>query len=253
MLGLLGKKLGQTRVYDEKGVLIPVTVVLAGPNRVIQCKTVESDGYKAVQLGFDDQKEQRLAKPLLGHLKKHSAAPVKRIREFRDFSKEVKPGDVIGANVFAKGDFVDAIGITKGRGFEGVVKRHRFAGGDSTHGAKGWHRRSGAIGQRLFPGTVMRGMKMPGHMGQVRRTAQNLEVIQVREEDNVLLIKGAIPGSKGDYVVIRESKKLSREQVARIKARAEARAKSGPAKKGAAKPAAAPKPEAKPAAEAAKK
>jgi large subunit ribosomal protein L3 len=105
------------------------------------------------------------------------------------------------------GDFVDAIGVTKGRGFEGVVKRHHFAGGDSTHGAKGWHRRSGAIGQRLFPGTVMRGMKMPGHMGQVRRTVQNLEIIQVREADHLLLVKGAIPGANGDYVVIRESKK----------------------------------------------
>src|SRR5512141_3047006 len=186
MLGLLGKKLGQTRVYTENGVAVPVTVVLAGPNRVIQCKTVESDGYKAVQLGFDDQKEQRVTKPLLGHLKKFNTAPVKRIREFRDFSKEVKPGDVVGANLFAKGDFVDAIGITKGRGFEGVVGRHSFAGGDSTHGAKGWHRRSGAIGQRLFPGTVMRGMRMPGHMGQVRRTTQNLQVIQVREAENVL-------------------------------------------------------------------
>src|SRR2546428_4597139 len=206
-LGLLGKKLGQTRVYNEQGVLVPVTVVLAGPNRVIQCKTFESDGYKAVQLGFEDQKEHRLTKPLLGHLKKFNTAPVKRIKEFRDFSKEVKPGDVVGAGIFNKGDFIDAIGVTKGRGFEGVVKRHRFAGGDSTHGAKGWHRRSGAIGQRLFPGTVMRGMKMPGHMGQVRRTAQNLEVVQVREADNLLLIKGAIPGANGDYVVIRESKK----------------------------------------------
>ncbi len=127
--------------------------------------------------------------------------------EFRNFSKEVKPGDVVGPTLFAPGDYVDAIGITKGRGFEGVVKRHHFRGGDSTHGAKGWHRRSGAIGQRLFPGTVMRGMKMPGHMGQVRRTAQNLQVVQVREAENVLLIRGAIPGSNGDYVVIRESKK----------------------------------------------
>ncbi|HVV01993.1 MAG TPA: 50S ribosomal protein L3 [Verrucomicrobiae bacterium] len=206
-LGLLGKKLGQTRVYDAKGVVTHVTVVLAGPNRVLQCKTQQSDGYNAVQLGFDDQKEQRVTKPLLGHIKKHSGAAVKRIREFRDFSKEVKPGDVVGATLFAPGDFIDAIGVTKGRGFEGVVGRHSFAGGDSTHGAKGWHRRSGAIGQRLFPGTVMRGMRMPGHMGQVQRTTQNLEVIQVREADNVLLIRGAIPGSKGDYVVIRESKK----------------------------------------------
>ena len=207
-LGILGKKLGHTRVYDANGKVAAVTVVLAGPNRVLQVKTqAGKDGYNAVQLGFDDQKEQRLTKALLGHVKKHNGAAVKRIREFRDFSKDVKPGDVIGANVFAVGDFIDAIGVTKGRGFEGVVKRHRFAGGDSTHGAKGWHRRSGAIGQRLFPGTVMRGMRMPGHMGQDTRTTQNLEVIQVREADNLLLIKGAIPGAEGDYVVIRESKK----------------------------------------------
>src|SRR5881396_1265901 len=207
MLGLIGKKLGQTRVYDAQGNIVPVTVVLAGPNRVIQCKTVETDGYQAVQLGFGDQKESRLTKPLNGHLKKFNVSPVKRVREFRSFSVDVKPGDVVGVNIFAQGDYVDAIGVTKGRGFEGVVKRHHFRGGDSTHGAKGWHRRSGAIGQRLFPGTVMRGMRMPGHMGQVRRTAQNLEVIQVREADNVLLIRGAIPGANGDYVIIRESKK----------------------------------------------
>jgi large subunit ribosomal protein L3 len=206
-VGLLGKKLGQTRVYDGKGVLIPVTVVLAGPNRVLQCKTQQSDGYNAVQLGFSDQKDHRVTKPLLGHIKKFNGVAVKRIQEFRDFSKEVKPGDILGATVFAPGDYIDAIGVTKGRGFEGVVKRHRFAGGDSTHGAKGWHRRSGAIGQRLFPGTVMRGMRMPGHMGQVRRTTQNLQIIQVIEAENLLLIKGAVPGSKGDYVVIRESKK----------------------------------------------
>lgn len=206
-VGLLGKKLGHTRVYDSKGVMTPVTVVLVGPNRVLQCKTQASDGYNAVQLGFDDQKDQRVTKPLLGHIKKFNGAAVKRIQEFRDFSQDVKPGDVLGANLFAPGDYVDAIGTTKGRGFEGVVGRHSFAGGDSTHGAKGWHRRSGAIGQRLFPGTVMRGMKMPGHMGQVRRTTQNLQVIQVLEADNVLLIKGAIPGAEGDYVVIRESKK----------------------------------------------
>jgi large subunit ribosomal protein L3 len=207
MIGLIGKKIGQTRVYDSKGNVIPVTVVLAGPNHVLQCKTAETDGYNAVQLGFHDQKEQRLSKPVAGHIRKFNGTPVKRIREFRDFSLAVKPGDVLNVNVFAPGDFVDAIGITKGRGFEGVVKRHRFRGGDMTHGAKGWHRRSGAIGQRLFPGTVMRGMKMPGHMGQVRRTVQNLEVIQVREADNVLLIKGAIPGAKGEYVIIREAKK----------------------------------------------
>ncbi len=206
-VGLLARKLGQTRVYNAKGIMTPVTVVLAGPNHVLQCKTQQSDGYNAVQLGFDAQKEHRVTKPLLGHLKKFSGPPVKRVREFRDFSKEVKAGEQVGATLFAPGDYVDAIGITKGRGFEGVVGRHAFRGGDSTHGAKGWHRRSGAIGQRLFPGTVRRGMRMPGHMGQVQRTAQNLEVIQVREAENLLLIRGAIPGSNGDYVVIRESKK----------------------------------------------
>ena len=127
-LGLLGKKLGSTRVYNANGVLIPVTVVLAGPNRVLQVKTqAGKDGYNAVQLGFDDQKEQRLPKPLLGHIKKQNGVAVKRIKEFRNFSKEVKPGDVVGPALFAPGDFVDAIGVTKGRGFEGVVKRHRFA------------------------------------------------------------------------------------------------------------------------------
>ena len=217
MLGLLGKKLGHARVYNAQGVLIPVTVVLAGPNRVLQVKSAETDGYTAVQLGFGPQKVQRLAKPQLGHLRKfgvsaeakngESLEGVQKIREFRDFTLAVKPGDLLGPAVFAVGDFVDAIGVTKGRGFEGVVKRHGFRGGDITHGAKGWHRRSGAIGCRLFPGTVNRGLKMPGHMGQVRRTVQNLEVIQVREADNLLLIKGSIPGAEGDYVVIREAKK----------------------------------------------
>jgi large subunit ribosomal protein L3 len=142
-----------------------------------------------------------------------------RVREFRNFGRNVSSGDLIGANIFAVGDYIDAIGITKGRGFEGVVRRHAFRGGDSTHGAKGWHRRSGAIGQRLFPGTVMRGMKMPGHMGRVRRTIQNLEVVQVRENENLLLIAGAIPGANGDYVIVRESVKKS---VLRMRAKKEA-------------------------------
>ena len=207
MLGLLGKKLGQTRVFDAAGNAVPVTVVQAGPNRVVQCKTVETDGYQAVQLGFDDQKESRVTRPQVGHFKKHGVTPVKRLREFRDFPLEVKPGDTVDASVFAEGDYVDAIGVTKGKGFEGVVKRYGFGGGNITHGAKGWHRRPGAIGQRLFPGNVRRGMKMPGHMGQRRRTVQNLLVVQVRSEENILLIRGAVPGAAGDYVVIRESKK----------------------------------------------
>lgn len=253
-LGLIGLKLGQTRVYDARGQAVPVTLVLAGPNRVLQVKTPQSDGYSAVQLGFGGQKVQRLSKPVLGHLVKFGALSqeeaakahvkadtkpvleaVKRVREFRDFPKEVKPGELLSVNLFAVGDFVDAIGVTKGRGFEGVVRRHRFRGGDSTHGAKGWHRRSGAIGQRLFPGTVMRGMKMPGHLGQVRRTVQNLEVIQVREADHLLLIKGAIPGAKGDYVIIREAKKLSRERVAALRKKREEAAQQAGARKGGAK------------------
>ncbi len=256
MIGLLGKKLGQTQVYNEDGVLVPVTVVLAGPNRVLQVKARDGkDGYNAVQLGFDGQKDSRLPKATLGHLAKFGVSVarakaeepvrlqgVRRIREFRDFSLTVKSGDLLGPDVFLVGDFVDAIGITKGRGFEGVVGRHGFRGGDSTHGAKGWHRRSGAIGQRLFPGTVMRGMRMPGHMGQVRRTTQNLEVVQVLPEDQILLIKGAIPGANGDYVVIRESKKMPkavaeaiRKRKAEEKAKLEADRKAAEAKAAAAK------------------
>jgi large subunit ribosomal protein L3 len=225
-LGLLGKKLGHTRVYDANGVLTPVTVVLVGPNRVLQVKKkTDRDGYNAVQLGFDDQKEHRLSKAVNGHIKKHKGAAVRRIKEFRDFSREVNPGDILGADLFAVGQFVDCIGTTKGRGFEGVVGRWAFRGGDMTHGAKGWHRRSGAIGQRLFPGTVMRGLKMPGHMGAVQRTAQNLEIVQVRPQDNVLLIRGNFPGSEGDYCIVREAKKLAIDS-ARLKAIHEARKKA---------------------------
>jgi len=240
-LGLLGKKLGHTRVYDARGNVQAVTVVLAGPKRVLQVKTqAGKDGYNAVQLGFDDQKEHRVTKPLLGHIKKQSGAAVKRIKEFRNFSKEVKAGDIVGPALFAPGDFIDAIGVVKGRGFEGVVKRHRFAGGDSTHGAKGWHRRSGAIGQRLFPGTVQRGLRMPGHMGQVQRTTQNLEVIQVHESENLLLIKGSIPGAEGDYVVIRESKKRPKGWKPPVSAAPMKKKGTGTEKKAEAKPAAAP-------------
>jgi len=258
-LGLIGKKLGHTRVYDAQGVMTPVTVVLCGPNRVLQVKTqAGKDGYNAVQLGFGPQKPQRIAKPLLGHLaacgvltpdaakkareegEKQFLTGVARIKEFRDFPTnlkvadkdvEVKAGELLGPNIFNVGDFVDAIGVTKGRGFEGVVGRHGFAGGDSTHGAKGWHRRSGAIGCRLFPGHVNRGMKMPGHMGQVRRTSQNLQVVQVRAEDNLLLIRGSFPGAEGDYVIIREAKKLSRARMAKVMADREAKAKAQPTKK----------------------
>ena len=207
MIGLIGKNLGQTRVYDAQGNLVQVTLVRAGPNRVVQCKTAERDGYQAVQLGFDDQKEKRVRKPELGHLKKHQSLPVKRIREFRDFSLAVKAGDSLNVDLFSPGDFVDAIGTTKGRGFQGVVKRYRYRGGDGSHGAKGFLRRPGSISPGATPGHVYKGKCMPGHMGQVRRTVQNLEIIQVHPQDHVLAIKGSIPGARGDYVIIRESKK----------------------------------------------
>ena len=264
MIGLIGKKLGHTRVYDANGVANVVTVVLAGPNRVLQVKTPKSDGYSAVQLAFGDQKPQRISKAKLGHLKKFATAvedkflkpagkkalrnqpegevtpltAVQKIKEFRNFAHECKPGDLLGVNLFKVGDYVDVIGVTKGRGFEGVMKRHGFRGGDSTHGSKGWHRRPGAIGQRLFPGTVMRGMKMPGHMGQVQRTVQNLAIVQVRDADNLLLIRGGTPGSEGDYVIVREAKKRSRAFEAQRKVKAEKRAseRKSKGKGGAAKP-----------------
>lgn len=226
MLGLIGKKLGQTRVHDADGNVVSVTVVQAGPNHVLQVKTAARDGYSAVQLGFDPQKAQRLTKPLAGHFGKNGGALVKRVREFRDFAVEVKPGDVVGPALFEEGDFVDAIGITKGRGFQGVMKRHNFGGGDASHGAKGWHRRPGAIGAHTWPGHIRKGTRLPGHMGQVRRTVQNLEIMRVNEEEQLLLIKGAIPGAAGDYVIVRESKKIPKTLAQKRRADREAERKA---------------------------
>ena len=209
MIGLIGKKLGQTRVFDENGNAVCVTVVHAGPNRVVQCKAEDgNDSYQAVQMGYDDQTHaKRLSKPLQGHFEKRGSEATKKLVEFRDYSLEVNEGDTVGVTIFEQGDFVDVIAKTKGRGFQGTVKRWNFGGGPASHGQKGWFRRPGGIGACATPGWVVKGKKMAGHMGQASRTVQNLEVIQVREEDNVLLIKGAIPGSMGDYVVIRDAKK----------------------------------------------
>ena len=243
--GILGKKIGMTQVFRPDGQVVPVTLLKAGPCVVTQRKTPNSDGYDAVQLGLMEfVKPSRINKPIGGHLKKANAEGVKFFRELRLRSgdTDLKPGDRILADQFKPRDVVDVIGISKGKGFAGVMKRHNFKGGDASHGAKGWRRRSGAIGQRLFPGTVMRGMKMPGHMGQVRRTTQNLEVIQVRPDDNLLLIKGSIPGAEGDYIVIREAKKIAKgsDRMKQIHdARKKAAAGSGDdKKKGAAKAAA---------------
>lgn len=208
-LGLIGKKLGMTKVYTEKGEAIAVTVVDVSGNALIQVKQASGkDGYSAVQLGYDDQKESRVTKPLLGHFKKHGVTAKRIVKEFRLASDEQLPAAdaKIDASLFSNGQWVDVIGTTKGKGFQGVVKRWNFAGQPQTHGSM-MHRRPGSIGCRLTPGLVWKNQKMPGHDGVDRVTTQNLKVIQSRPEDGVLLISGAIPGNKGSIVVVRPAKK----------------------------------------------
>lgn len=208
---LLGKKIGMTQVFDAKGNFVGVTAIEVGPCTVLQKKDSKSDGYNAVQLGFGEKKEHRATKASIGHCKKANAAPAKFIREYRTLEPVAfNVGDKITVKEFQAGQFVDVIGTSKGKGFQGVVRRHKFAGGDMTHGAKGWHRRGGAIGQRLFPGRVFRNMRMPGHMGHTKITTQNLKVIQVREADNILLIEGSVPGHTGALVVIRHAIKKTK-------------------------------------------
>jgi len=208
---LLGKKIGMTRVYDVRGDVVPVTVVEAGPCVVLQKKTVETDGYAAYQLGFDAVRESRANKPQLGHAKKAKSAPMRFVREVKPAdAKDLNVGDQLTVKEFQVGQFVDVIGTSKGKGFQGVVFRYRFGGGPMTHGSKGWKRRAGAIGCRSFPGHVNRGQRMPGHLGDEQTTIQNLEVIQVREKENALLIQGAVPGPNGGYVVVRPAKKIQK-------------------------------------------
>ena len=196
-----------TRVYDAKGKATPVTVIEAGGNTVLQVKNPETDGYVAVQVGFDAQKESRVTKPLIGHFKKANSEPKKFVREFRLPDGTQLEGDLsVGVNQFQPGEFVDVIGRSKGKGFQGVVKKHGFAGQGAAHGSK-THRRNGAIGNRSTPGRVWRNMGMPGHMGDDRVTVQNLRIVQVRPEENVILVCGAVPGSNGSYVVVRPAKK----------------------------------------------
>jgi len=206
---ILGKKVGMTRVYDVQGMSVPVTVVEAGPCVVLQKKTAETDGYNAYQIGFNAVKESRATMPAIGHAKKAKSAPMHFIREVPPVEgKDLNVGDQVTVKEFQAGQFVDVIGTSKGKGFQGVVFRHGFGGGPATHGAKGWKRRIGAIGCRSFPGHVNKGKRMPGHMGDQRRTVQNLEVIAVREQDNAILIQGAVPGSNGSYVIVRPAKKI---------------------------------------------
>jgi large subunit ribosomal protein L3 len=206
-VGLLGKKIGMTRVYDAAGKATPVTVIEAGGNSLLQTKTVEKEGYQAIQVGFDTQKESRLPKPLLGHFKKAEAEPKKFVREFRLPDGTQIEGELnLAVTQFEAGQFVDVVGRSKGKGFQGVVKKHGFAGQPAAHGSK-MHRRNGAIGNRSTPGRVWKNMGMPGHLGDDRVTVQNLRIIQVRAEDNVILVGGAVPGANGSYVVVRPAKK----------------------------------------------
>lgn len=208
-LGLIGKKVGMTRLFDqETGAMIPVTVVDVAGNAFAQKKTAEKDGYTAIQIAFDAQKESRLSKPLAGHLKKLGVAPVKKLMEFRVEASDL-PEDGAehpGANLFENGQWVDVIGTSKGAGFQGAMKRHNFHGSPAAHGSM-MHRRTGSVGCRSTPGRVWKNKKMPGHLGVTRSTVQNLKVVQVRPEDNVILISGPVPGARGSYLVIRPAKK----------------------------------------------
>jgi large subunit ribosomal protein L3 len=206
-IGLLGRKLGMTRVYDANGKATPVTVIEAGENTIVQVKTEETDGYSAVQVGFDTQKESRVTKPLVGHFKKANSEPKKFVKEFRlADGTAVDAATTIGLDQFRPGEFVDVIGRSKGKGFQGVVKKHNFGGQPAAHGSK-THRRNGAIGNRSTPGRVWKNMGMPGHLGDDRVTVQNLRIVQVRPDEKVILICGAVPGSNGSYVVLRPAKK----------------------------------------------
>ncbi len=201
-IGLLGQKIGMTSVYDASGKLRPVTVIAAGDNVLVRRVTAENDGYSAVKVGFGAQKESRMTGGVLGEFKKAGVEPKKFVREFR-LKADAPEGDLnLNVTQFTPGDLVDVIGRSKGKGFQGVMKKHNFAGQGAAHGSK-THRRNGAIGNRSTPGRIWKNMGMPGHMGDERVTVQNLQVVQVREGEKVILISGAVPGANGSYVVVR--------------------------------------------------
>ncbi len=203
---LLGKKLGMTQVYDAQNVLVPVTVVQAGPCTVVQVKTAETDGYNAVQIGFSAKKPKNSSKAELVHAKKAGLESAPRVlSEVRlAAAPTAKVGDVITVTAFTEDQLVDVIGVTKGKGFQGVVKRFRVAGGPATHGSM-FHRRIGSVGMRQTPGRVWKNQAMPGHMGSEKRTVQNLRVVKVIADKNLILVKGAIPGANGDDVIVRSA------------------------------------------------
>jgi len=206
-LGLLGKKLGMTRIFDnEAGSSIPVTVIDVSGNTILQVKTPEKDGYTAVQVGYGDQKEHRVNQPDLARFKKAGSTPKRFIREFRLDDAAAAPDSHPGLETFKEGDWVDVIGTSKGKGFQGAVKRHGFGGLRMTHGSM-MHRRTGAIAAGSTPGRVWKNQKMPGHMGDARVTVQNLKIVSVRPEDGVILVSGAVPGHINSYVTVRRAKK----------------------------------------------
>ena len=204
MPGLLGKKIGMTSVFSADGKNIPCTVIEVGPCVVTQVKTVESDGYAAIQLGFEQKKEKHTTKPMAGHFEKAGVAPQRYLAEFKGFEGEYKLGDTITVGgLFAESDFVDIQGTSKGKGFQGVVKRHGFGGvGQATHGQHNRQRKPGSIGACSYPAKVFKGMRMAGQTGNEKVTVQNLQVLKVMPEHNLLMIKGSIPGSKGSIVII---------------------------------------------------
>ncbi len=205
--GIIGKKIGMTQTFDDKGTVSPVTIITAGPCVVIQRKSMEKDGYAAVQIGFQEEKEvKNVNRPIQGHFNKVGVPPVKFIREFPiDEQSEVKEGDQFFVDMFSVGDKVDVIGTSKGKGFAGVIKRWGFKGGKATHGSM-FHRRPGSIGASAYPSRVMKGKKLPGQMGNKRVSIKNLTVIETDKEKNLLVVTGAVPGAAGGYLLIKKSK-----------------------------------------------
>jgi large subunit ribosomal protein L3 len=212
-IGLLGQKIGMTSVYDANGRLCPVTVIAAGDNVLLRRLTAETDGYSAVQVGFGTQKESRVNKALLGQFKKAGVGPQRFVRELR-LTSDLPEGEInLSVTQFQAGDYVDVIGRSKGKGFQGVMKKHNFHGQGAAHGSK-THRRIGAVGNRSTPGRIWKNQGMPGHLGDERVTVQNLQVMQVRENEKILLISGAVPGANGSYVIVRPAIKHPERLVA---------------------------------------
>ena len=205
--GIIAKKIGMTQIFNDDGLLIPVTVLQAGPCYVTQVKTIENDGYEAVQVGFDDIREKLVSNPVRGHFDKAGVKCLRRIKEFKfENASEYEPGQEIKADIFEVGDKIDVTGKSKGKGFQGAIKRHGQHRGPMTHGSK-YHRHAGSNGACSDPSRVFKGKKMPGQMGAVRVTVQNLEIVRIDVEDNLILVKGAIPGPRKSTVVLKESVK----------------------------------------------